>query len=104
MNYPVFFIDGKDCSEYAEDIINKFGGHLITVIDKQRKPFWITYFGKKMQACYHTIVLFDSGLVVDVTSAEKYFNNKNELLKYLQRQNPKSNLEIQNGLTEMFMF
>ncbi len=75
------FVEGKDCSEYAEDVIEQTGGDLITFIavkdiDKFPAPFVIydapafeqeTYF-------YHTIASTPFG-IIDCTSSYEVFAN-----------------------------
>lgn len=70
---PIWFVSGKDCSEYAEDVIHMLGmGELLTY----EEPNPISFFGQPEQKfLYHTVVAIDS-YIVDVTNEQKVFDRE----------------------------
>ena len=82
------YVFGKDCSEYAEDVIARLGeGSLLTFVAKDRsKPLHLNYFGREQDFIYHTVVVLRcEGLdyVIDVTTKDRLVL-KSQYILYIQ--------------------
>lgn len=77
---PVVF--GKDCSEYAEEVLNYLGeGEFFTFEAKSHnKPLQLNFFGVDSTFVYHTVVAITcEGLeyIVDITAKDKLLLKSN---------------------------
>ncbi|KSV58266.1 hypothetical protein [Acetivibrio ethanolgignens] len=87
------YVEGKDCSEYAEDwIAQNNRGTLITFHGvrngKRGSVFRTPFFGRDEACFYHTVVQTDDLKVIDVTNSSKeVWGSIREYKEFLKKYN-----------------